>query len=90
MFCNIDLETIRKNNPRRRMIKFCSEKCQKEHNRRKKIREKLGENVILVWNTGKGKPLVRKDMKVNYVREGKEPLQVPFKAKTSKWARNSR
>jgi len=48
MLCNKDLEKIRQNNPRRRVRKFCSEKCRKEHHRRTQIRDKQGE--WLIWN----------------------------------------
>jgi len=82
MFCNIDLEKLRKNNSRRRFIKFCSANCRKEYNRRKKIREKLGASGV-IWNPDKS--LARNKMREIYVRNGKNPLEVPYKAKKSKW-----
>jgi len=82
MLCNKNLEILRKNNPRRRFIKFCSVNCRKEYNRRKKIREKLGASGV-IWNPDKS--LARNKMKAIYVQNGKNPLEVPYKAKKSKW-----
>ena len=82
MFCNRDLEELRKDNPRRRFIKFCSTNCRKEYNRRGKMREKLDVDV-LIWNPRMS--LARSKMKVIYIQKGKNPLEIPFKAKKSKW-----
>ena len=85
MLCNKNLEILRKNNPRRRFIKFCSANCRKEYNRRGKIREKLGSDGLF-WNTKNGEMhLSRNEMKATYVRKGQNPLEIPYKAKKSKW-----
>ena len=83
MLCNKDLEKMRKDYPRRRFIKFCSEKCRKEHNRRTKIREKLGAAGIM-WNTHEDKkPHFRNEMRVIFNQDRKYP-EIPFKAKKGK------
>ena len=82
MLCNKDLEKIRKYNPRCRVIKFCSDRCRKEHNRRTQIRDKQGG--WLIWNTHEGrKPHFRNEMRVIY-QKGKNPIEIPFKAKKGK------
>ena len=78
----IDLEKIRQDNPRRRLIKFCSEKCRKEHHRRTSIMKRSGK--WLIWNTHKDKkPHFRNEMRVIY-NQDKEYREIPFKAKKGK------
>jgi len=85
MLCNKNLEILRKNNPRRRFIKFCSTNCRKEHNRRQKIREKLGSDGLF-WNTKNDEMhLSRHEMKATYIRKGQNPREILFKARKSKW-----
>lgn len=82
--CGKDLEEIRKNNPRRRVIDFCSQNCRKEHNRRKRIRENEGVDLI-IWPTykGKGKP-PRNEMKLIQNKRDEDYKETQFKAKKSK------
>jgi len=82
MLCNKDLEEIRQYNPRRRVIKFCSDKCRKEHHRRTQIRDKQGE--WLIWNTYEDKkPHFRNEMRVISHKE-REYQENPYKAKKGK------
>ena len=39
--CNQPLREIKKNKPKKRLYKFCSDECRKEHDEIKKIRIKL-------------------------------------------------
>ncbi len=83
MLCNKNLGKMRKDNPRRRFVKFCSEKCRKEHNRRTNIREKLGATGIM-WNTHEEKkPHFRNEMRIITSQRGEYP-ENPFKAKKGK------
>ena len=90
--CNENLEELRKNNPRRRFVSFCSTNCRKEHNRRRKIYEnKLGSETttFLSWNhpvneKGGKLPLQRKDM-FYFTKKGKTVEKHPYKARKSKW-----
>jgi len=92
--CSQNLEELRKYNPRRRFINFCSPNCRKEHNRRRKIYEKeLGEKntTFLMWNhpisdRGEKLPLQRKDM-VYFSKKGNTVEEHPYKARKSKWAK---
>ena len=69
----------------RKVVKFCSKSHMIEYSKRKKIREKFKADGIL-WPTFQGeKPVTRNMMQLNYVREGKHPREIPFKARKSKW-----
>ena len=85
--CQKNLDEMRKNDPRCRVIDFCSPNCRKEHNRRKKIRETelAGITDVLSWNhpkDEKGNPLHlhRKDM-FYFTRNGKRLVKHYYKAK---------
>lgn len=56
--CNEPIKEIRKDNPKRRALKFCSDECRQEHDEIKKIRKKLGAETIS-WPPQK--PPIRKE-----------------------------
>lgn len=86
--CGKDLEEIRKNNPRRRIIDFCSTNCRKEHNRRKKIRENEKVDLIM-WPTYKGKEKPpRNEMKLIQNKRDEEYKETQFEAKKRKTKKN--
>jgi len=92
--CQENLDELRKYNPRRRFVDFCSSNCRKEHNRRRKIYEKeLGvENTTFLWwnhrvnEKGEKLPLQRKDM-FYFTKKGKTVEKHPYNTKKSKWAK---
>jgi len=44
--CHKSLKEIRKNKPKRRALKFCSDKCRRERDELEKIRKKLGAELL--------------------------------------------
>lgn len=87
--CQKNLDEMRKNNLRCRVIDFCSENCRKEHNRRKIIRETITDSTgILLWEHKKdhqGNPLhlYRKDM-FYFTRDRNELVKHYCKARKGK------
>ena len=79
--CGIDIEEMRDNDPQHvRKIKFCSENCKKEYNRRKKIRKETSVDLLL-WPTYNGQKFPeRREMRM--IRIGK--VEEKFKAKRRK------
>jgi len=79
--CGKNIEELRNYDPQHvRKVKFCSDNCRKEYNRRRKIRKKLGVDGLF-WTTFNGKKIPqRSEMRVS--RLGKE--EDKFKAKRRK------
>ena len=92
--CSKDLDKIRDENPRSRVIDFCSPKCRKEANRRRKIfeNELKGKTTGGLWwnhpkdEKGNSLPLQRKDMFYDS-RNGEELVRHYYRARKSKWAK---
>jgi len=63
--CNQPLSELQKNEPKRRLRKYCSDECRKEHDEIEKIRKKLGAETIR-WPPQK--PPIRKEQLIYTVR----------------------
>ena len=75
--CNEPLEELQNIDPKRRLLKYCSDECRKEHDEIKKIRKKLGaENVW--WSPHK--PPVDKT-KLTYTIAGEGGIQHKYKGR---------
>ena len=75
--CGKNIEDIRDNNPRRRIVKFCSDKCRIEYDRRKDLQHVLSADMV-IWTTYKGEKYPKRNtMFAVYHRKGKDPIQIP-------------
>jgi len=75
--CNKPIREIKKNEPKRRLYKFCSDECRREHDEIKKIRKKLGAETIW-WPPQK--PPIRKEQ-LTYTMKGEGGKPHKYKAR---------
>jgi len=75
--CNEPIEQIKKDEPKRRLRKYCSSECRTEHDEIKKIRIKLGAETIS-WPPQKP-PIPKKLLK--YTMSGKGGIPHKYKAR---------
>jgi len=75
--CNEPLKEILKENPNRRVLKFCSDECRKEHDEIKKIRIKLNAETIS-WLPQK--PPIPKKL-LRYTIKGEDGIPHKYKAR---------
>ncbi len=78
--CNQPLPEIRKDEPKKRLYKFCSDECRKEHDEIKKIRKKLGAETIW-WPPQK--PLIPKKL-LTFTLKGENGIQHKYQARKIK------
>ena len=75
--CQEELKPIVQNDPKRRLLHYCSDRCRKEHEEIEKIRKKLNAEVIL-WPPQK--PPIPKDQ-LTYTVKGGDGAQIKYKAR---------
>jgi len=75
--CNEPIKEIKKNKPKRRAYKFCSDECRCEHDEIKKIRKKLGA-VSVFWPPQK--PPIPKKL-LTYTLKGENGKSYKYKAR---------
>ena len=78
--CDEPIKEIHRDNPKRRVLKFCSDECRKEHDEIKKIRKKLCAETIS-WPPQK--PLIRKEQ-LTYTMKGEGGKPHNYKARKIK------
>ena len=78
--CNEPIKEIHRDNPKRRVLKFCSDECRKEHDEIKKIRKKLDAETIS-WPPQK--PPIRKEQ-LTYTMKGEDGKPHNYKARKIK------
>ena len=78
--CREPLKIILKNRPRRRILKYCSDECRKEHDEIKKIKKKLGAEWIM-WPPQK--PPISKNQ-LTYTLPGQNGKQFKYKVRKRK------
>lgn len=69
--CNQPLPQILKEEPKKRLYKFCSDKCRREHDEIKKIRKKLGAETI--WWPPQKPPIRKEQLTYTIKGEGGKP-----------------
>lgn len=74
--CNEPLEELQ-DDPKRRLLKYCSDECRKEHDEIKKIREKL--NAETIWWPPQ-KPPIRKEQ-LTYTIKGENGKPHKYRAR---------
>lgn len=81
--CQEPLKPLKKENPKRRLRKYCSPECRNEHDEIKKIKKKLGAEFIM-WPPQK--PPIPKEL-LTYTLPGHNGKQ--FKYRARKLVKNS-
>jgi len=75
--CNEPLEQIKKDNPKRRLLHYCSVECRRDHEEIIKIRKKLGVESV-IWPPQK--PPIPKNL-LTYTIKGENGIPHKYKAR---------